>query len=278
MDIAAQLNLAMAFVEEKICEDIHLTDIAKATCFSPYHFGRLFCYLTGTTLSDYVRRRKLSLAATELRDSDSKIIDIAVKYGYENPDSFARAFSAQHGMPPSEARESSGMLTLYPPLTFYFHVKGVQEMNWRIEKKNAFKVYGIETQLPADDLGSASEFWDASCADGSRAGLPELHALVGVDGKSETEVPYMICAFLKDDRNPGDYKVREVSAHTWAIFRAEGMPDHGGDACKVPELFGRAHGEWLPTSGYERADGPDMEIYGDGYEEVWIPVVKITKP
>lgn len=276
MDITAQLNHAIAFVEENICEDLSLADIAGATCFSPYHFGRLFCYLTGTTLSEYVRKRKLSLAATDLRETGMKVIDAAVKYGYDSPDSFTRAFSAQHGLTPSEVRAGSGTLKIYPPLSFYFHVKGVQEMNWKIEKKEAFQVYGIETLLSADDLGKASDFWDETHADGSRGSLPEVHALVGHNNKTEGGIPYMIFAFLKDGRDPGSYKVVDVPANTWAIFRSEGMPNHDNDVCKIPELFGRAYSEWLPTSGYERAEGPDLEIYGDHYEEVWIPVRKAS--
>lgn len=147
-------------------------------------------------------------------------------------------------------------------------------MNWRIEKKEAFQVYGIEKLFPADELGKASEFWDESFQDGSRSRLAEPHALVGHNDKSDDTVPYMICSFLKEGSDTEGYKTVDVAAQTWAIFRDEGMPNHDNDVCEIPQLFGRAYSEWLPTSNYERADGPDMEIYGNGYEEVWIPVVK----
>jgi AraC family transcriptional regulator len=144
MDLLTQLNLAMDYIEEHICDDNVLADVSKVTTYSPYHFGRLFCYIAEMPLSEYIRKRKLTLAAMELQSGDVKVIDLAVKYGYDNADSFTRAFVRQHRVTPTAGRQTGVMLKIFPPLTFQIKIKGVQEMNWRIEQKEEFEIFGIE--------------------------------------------------------------------------------------------------------------------------------------
>lgn len=273
MDLISQLNNAINYIEENICDDIALSDISKVTEYSEYHFGRLFYYIVGMPLSEYVRKRKLTLAAIELQGSNVKVIDLAMKYGYESTDSFTRAFAKQHSVTPTSARQMGAILKLFPPLTFQIKIKGVQEMNCRIEQKEAFEVYGVEKIFHSEDLGKVSEFWEECKADGSIENLPETHGIVGYN-QNENKVPYMICAFKKEASNTDGYKVIQVPEFTWAIFHYDGLKDHHDDQCQIPHLFNQAYSEWLPSSGYKKADGPDIEIYGDHFEEVWIPIVK----
>ena len=139
MDILMQLNQAMAYIEAHIDDDLALADVSSVTAYSPYHFGRMFYYIADLPLSEYIRRRKLSLAAMKLQSGSDKVIDLAVMYGYDSADSFARAFMKQHGVTPSVARQPDVSLTIFPPLTFQIKIKGVQAMTASATKKSGFQ-------------------------------------------------------------------------------------------------------------------------------------------
>ena len=289
MDILTQLNRAMEYIEAHIDDDLALGDVAGVTAYSPYHFGRLFYYIADMPLSEYIRKRKLSLAAIQLQSGGAKVIDLAVWYGYDSADSFTRAFVKQHGVTPSGARKAGVNLTIFPPLTFQIKIKGVQAMNWRIEEKEAFEVFGIERIFRNDETGKVPEFWTEchnngeyerlfQAAGGVKAtrGPCVVNAVCGYCEPGENTFPYMLCALLKDGCKTDGFKVVQIPKATWAIFRSEESDTIG---LQIPQLFGRAYSEWLPSSGYDKARGPDMEIYGIAdcgkyYEEVWLPVVK----
>jgi len=282
VDILTQLNRAMTYIEAHIDDDLALADVSSVTAYSPYHFGRLFYYIADLPLSEYIRKRKLSLAALRLQNGNEKVIDLAVMFGYENADSFSRAFVKQHGVTPSAARQSGVNLTIFPPLTFQIKIKGVQAMNWRIEEKEAFEVFGIEKMFNAGESNDVPAFWDESANDGSRvklaervAGLPGPNAICGGTDPKTNTFSYMICFEVEEGLNTDGFKVVSIPKQTWAVFRAD-VNEYGD---KIPELFGRIYSEWFPSSGYEKVEGWDMEIYGvypDGkkYEEVWVPARK----
>lgn len=287
MDLLAQLNRAMNYIEEYISDDIYIDGISKVTNYSPYHFNRIFYYITGMPLSEYIRKRKLTLSAVELQNSDVKVIDLALKYGYESADSFTRAFVKQHGVTPTTARQSGVVLKFFPPLTFQINIKGVQEMNWRIEKKEAFEVFGIERIFPNEETGKIPDFWTECQRNGSYGKLSEdaggerpmqepsknccvINALCGHIETTANEFPYMLFALKNENYKTDGYKIVQVPKTTWAVFRTDGLKDHAN--CQIPSLFQRAYSEWLPSSGYDKTNGPDMEIYGEDFEEVWIPV------
>ena len=293
MDLLTQLNCAMDFVEEHICDDMALADVSTVTAYSEYHFRRLFYYIAELPLSEYIRKRKLSLAAMDLQSGGDKVIDLAVKYGYDSADSFTRAFVKQHGVTPTTARQSGVALKIFPPSTFQIKIKGVQEMNWRIEQKEAFEVFGIERIFSNDETNKVPGFWTECHQNGSYeklfddAGgvqLPQgefrgvclINAVCGYCEPGENTFPYMICALKKDGCKTDGYKVAQIPAATWAVFRSEESDSIG---LQIPQLFNRAYSEWLPSSGYDKALGPDIEIYGVAdsgkyFEEVWIPAKK----
>ena len=292
MELLTQLNRAMDHIEEHICDDMRLADVSSVTDYSEYHFCRLFYYIAGMPLSEYIRRRKLSLAAMDLQGGRDRVIDLAVKYGYDSADSFTRAFARQHGVTPTAARNHGVSLTIFPPITFQIKIKGVQEMNWRIESKGSFEVFGIERIFGNDETAKVPDFWTECINNGSyeklfhdaggegsplngRKGACIVNAVCGYE-PGENFFPYMICAVKKDGCNTDGYKTVHVPAAVWAVFRGE---ESGKMGAQIPELFNRAYSEWLPSSGYDKAAGPDMEIYGvaEGgkyFEEVWIPVKK----
>ena len=144
MDLLKNMNRALHYIEENLTNDINFREVVKLALCSEYHFKRMFSFLAGITLSEYIRRRRLTLAAFELKDKNVKVIDIAIKYRYNSPDSFARAFQNLHGISPSEAKKVGRSLKAYPPMTFQLSIKGGDEMNSRIEEKDAFRKVGIK--------------------------------------------------------------------------------------------------------------------------------------
>jgi AraC family transcriptional regulator len=288
MDILNQLNRAMTYIEEHIDDDMALEDVSSVTAYSPYHFGRLFYYIADMPLSEYIRKRKLSLAAMKLQSGCEKVIDLAVMYGYDSADSFTRAFVKQHGVTPSQARQPGVNLTIFPPLTFQIKIEGVQAMNWRIEEREAFEVFGLEKIFGNDETDLVPGFWTECHQNGS---YERLYQAAGAkpdkDGRCcinavccyrepGEDFPYMICALRKPDSDITGFKTAQVPKNTWAVFRSDETENIGHE---IPKLFQRAYSEWLPSSGYEKVNGPDMEIYGVGsggkfWEEVWIPVKK----
>jgi len=145
MDWLTKMNEALDYIENNLTDDIDLTIVAQKACCSSYNFQRMFSFITDIPLAEYIRRRRLTQAALELQNSNAKVIDIAIKYGYDSPVSFSRAFNNIHGITPNEAKQAGVELKAYPKISFHISIKGGQEMNYRIEAKEAFDVFGIET-------------------------------------------------------------------------------------------------------------------------------------
>jgi len=290
MDILTQLNRAMAYIETHIDDDIALASVSSVTTYSSYHFGRLFYYIANMPLSEYIRKRKLSLAAMKLQCGCDKVIDLAVTYGYDNADSFTRAFAKQHGVTPSNARQPGVNLTIYPPLTFQIIIKGVQSMNWRIEEREAFEVFGIERIFKYDENDKVPGFWDENFANGeyerlftaagaknSEDGKHCIGAACGYFEPDGDSFPYIICALKTPDSDTAGFRTAHIPKFTWAVFRSEASEHMGTE---ILNLYNKAHSEWLPSSGYDKVAGPDMEVYYDApggkyFQEVWIPVKRM---
>ena len=129
MEWMHQLNQAIAYIEDHLTEEIDYRQLGKIACCSAYHFQRMFTYMAGVPLSEYIRRRKMSLAAVDIQGSGEKIVDIALKYGYHSPTAFNRAFQSIHGAAPSAVRNEGASIKSFPPLHFKLIVKGAEEMN-----------------------------------------------------------------------------------------------------------------------------------------------------
>ncbi|MPW27218.1 helix-turn-helix domain-containing protein [Alkalibaculum sp. M08DMB] len=136
MDSLQKMNEALSYIEDNITDEIDYKEIARLALCTEYHFQRMFSFLAGVTLAEYVRHRRLTLAAFEINNSNVRIIDIAVKYGYSSADSFTRAFQNLHGITPTEARENGKSLKAYPRMIFQLTIIGGSEMNYRIEQKD----------------------------------------------------------------------------------------------------------------------------------------------
>lgn len=289
MDSLEKMNEALNYVEKNLTEDIDFKEVARLAFCSEYHFQRMFSFLAGITLSEYIRRRRLTLAAFELNNSSIRIIDVAIKYGYSSPDSFTRAFQGLHGITPSEARNNGQSLKAYPRMTFQLSIKGGSEMNYRIEEKEAFRIVGIKKRVPIIFHGVNPEIasmWESLNAEtiGTLKALSNVEPL-GIlsastnfsEGRMEEKGEldhYIGVATTKEC--PESLTQLDVSASTWAVFEAVGpFPD------TLQNVWGRIYSEWFPSSNYEQTEGPEIlwnehkDVTSPTFKsEIWIPVLK----
>lgn len=298
MDWLTRMNRALDYIETNLSGEINLTKIASQACCSSYQFQRMFSFITDVTLAEYIRRRRLTLAAIDLLNSDTKVIDIAIKYGYDSPVSFARAFQSMHGVNPTTARQEGVALKAYPRLSFLISIRGVEAMNYRIETKESFQVFGIErvfqTSGDGDGPTTPGGLWQQSHANGeverltSNAGelpvylskdLYKVHAVCSYRKTENDTFPYMLCSFKSDSSKTDGYLEITIPSHTWAIFPSALFTwDQFNDS--IESLYHRFYSEWLPTAGYEQVDGMEFEVYGGrnglNYVELWFAVRKTS--
>ncbi|MFS0725275.1 AraC family transcriptional regulator [Paenibacillus sp. 1P07SE] len=284
MEWLKRMTDALDYIEAKITEPLPMEDIAKAACSSTFHFQRMFRMLSGVTIGDYVRQRRLTLAAQELAVQQAKVIDVALKYGYETPEAFAKAFRKAHGITPSAAREPGARLKARPRLSFHLSLRGDQDMDYRIVTREAFTVTGkrfVTNCKDGENNRDIPKFWTACNADGTSDRLVELgggaHDLLGICAdmnQEDGEFSYWIA--VEADRPEEGLSTREIPAATWAVFTAIGpMPG------AIQEVWQRIFQEWFPATGYEHTGGPEFELYppgdpmGEDYRtEIWVPVQK----
>ena len=280
MEWILRLNETINYIEQHLTEVIDYSELAKMACCSSFHYQRMFAYMAGVPLSEYIRRRRMSRAVIDLQNGE-KIIDIALKYGYSSPTSFNRAFQGIHGIAPSMAKESGIALKSFLPICFKITIQGVEEMNFRIEQKEAFRIAGISKPLDTEienNFKEIPQMWNKVISDGTIGKLTSLmnNAPMGVLGVSvcnENEPWRYYIAVSTIAPDVGDFEEYIIPAATWAIFSGEGM------GISIQELEKRIFTEWLPTSGYEYGDAADIEVYLDPDPqntkyEVWVPVIK----
>lgn len=281
MQWVERLNQTINYIEEHLAKEISYDELAQIACCSTYHFQRMFTYMAGISLSEYIRRRRMSLAAQDICNGDKKIIDVGLKYGYTSPTAFNRAFQSIHGVAPSAIKKEGTMMKVYPPISFKVTVKGVAEMNYRIEEKVEFRVIGISEPLDKNienNFKAVPQMWQKAAMDGTIAKLASMMnrqpmGLLGVSVcNNDEEWRYFIAVSSSEsvDKTLEEYI---VPASTWAIFTGAGTSQ------SIQELEQRIITEWLPSSGYEYANAPDIEVYlnpdpNNAQYEVWIPVIK----
>jgi AraC family transcriptional regulator len=283
MEWLDRMNNAVDYIELNLAEEISYDKLAQIACCSTYHFQRMFSFITGVPLSEYIRRRRLTLAAFELQTSNIKVIDVAIKYGYESPEAFSRAFKNLHGIMPMSARDIGVSLKAFPKMTFSISIKGVSEMNYRIEQKEAFEVFGIYGNIRSDmkeAFVDVPQFCKQCDENGTVDRMNELlgrfhdtYLNAALYDYNDSGFKYMICYFTpKSIPISSEYAKLHVSAHTWAIFSNQN--------CEIQSLWSRIYSEWFPTSEYEQDKGPTFEMYygqashGNGFAEIWVPVKK----
>lgn len=284
MDWIKGMQKAINYIEDNLMGKINYDEVAKCAFSSEFHFQRVFSIMCGYTIGEYVRNRRLTLAGNELSTSDIKVIDVALKYGYDSPDSFTKAFTRFHGITPSSARKNGASLKSFSRLSIKLILEGGSIMKYRIEEKESMAFVGYKKKFQgalSERSKQEEEFWLSTRE--QQEGLKNI--------RSEQEVWYDInmnitdegydhyIAVKSDCEITEAYEKIEIPKLTYAIFET--------DRSKYPtsvfmDLRKRVISEWLPSSDYVLAEGPEITVNhwfknpnSQGrYIELWIPVEK----
>lgn len=282
------IQRAIDYVEANITEDINYEEVAKQAYSSVFHFQRVFGILCGFSLGDYIRMRRLSLAGEELSNGNAKVIDVAMKYGYDTPESFSRAFTRFHSISPSEAKHG-GNVKIFTPLSVKLTLTGGSKMDYRIVKRDSFQVVCKRKKVGKPQAANATrditEMWQTCGADGTMEKLvgcmpknPVMKGLLGICFSSELDAkqfPYGIGVEYGGGKVADGLELVTIPANTYAVFKSKGkMPD------AFIDTYNRIVTEFFPQSlKYEYAENIEFEVYSSAdtqnpnYEcEIWIAV------
>ncbi len=270
------------YIEDHLETSLQVKDIAGIAIVSPFYYQRMFSMLTNMSVQEYIRKRRMTLAANLLISSDIKIIDLAFKYGYESSEAFSRAFKSVHDASPTAVRQGKVAIKAFLKLTIQVSLKGDVAMNYKIEKKPSFDFYGITrrfTTVNGENFKKIPLFWQESMQDGSYDKMIDkcseescLGVCMPMNPDEDVEFDYLIGAFGK----PGDERFDEhtVPEAEWAVFLLEG-PMHS----VLQDTWKRIFSEWFPTTGFRHANLPEFEVYlggdvnaADYKMEIWIPI------
>lgn len=283
MEWLQQLDQAIEYIEDNLAGDISYDKAAQIACCSTHHFQRMFSYIAGISLSEYIRHRRMSAAAFDLQRDNARVSEIAAKYGYRSPTAFTRAFQCIHGVPPSAVRTKNPYLATYPRLRFQITVTGEEEMKYRIEDKRPIRAVGVKKRLETDmekNFQTVPDFWrDTKSSKTFSHILARMNQYPeGVLGVTDDQGPdhyYYYIGVSSDLPVPDNMELCEVPAQTWAVFPCTGP---ARTACQ--DAYRRFYMQWLPVSGYAYA-GFDIEVYPAGdpdaphYQfELWLSITK----
>ncbi|WP_250816180.1 AraC family transcriptional regulator [Clostridium swellfunianum] len=289
MNFIQNLQRAIDYMEEYILEPITYEDVAKHVYMSSYHFHRTFSLVTGITANEYIRTRRLSMAGQEISISDEKVIDIALKYGYDSPESFTKAFTRFHGITPNAARRAGMKLKSFNRLIIKIKLEGGTVMDYRIEKREAFKLLAKVKKFRNESISEEGnteipDFWK-ECGDNGTFDIlkqntnrNDIYGACAPISKESTQFDYGIGVEFSIGNVPEGYTIWEVKPTLWAVFKCI-----GDTADCIGETWEKIFSEFLPGSEYSMLDDTDFELYSednkaDCFCEIWIPVEKKKHP
>lgn len=269
---------AIEYIEENLTEELDIQDIAEKACVSAFHFQRIFYILCGFTVGEYIRNRRLSIAAEELSKSDAKVIDVAMKYGYDSPDSFTRAFTKFHGISPSAAKLKGAKLKSFVRIRIKLTLEGGTMLEYKIVEKAQFTVMGkVRTFDIETSYDEVPKFWKEHMESGYNKIVCGMYGIcMDNDGK---KFDYLIADnYLPWNEVPEGYVTRVIPAGTWAVF-----PCRGPLPKSIQDVNTKIWSEWLPScKEYKLAGNYNIEMYTppqgnpeDYYCEIWVPVERI---
>jgi AraC family transcriptional regulator len=292
LDYFDRVQESIEFIENHITEEMELEDIAKRAYCSLFHFHRIFQALVGDSIKEYIRKRRLSLAGRELAISNVKVIDTALKYRYETPEAFTKAFKKFHGTSPLLCRKSGSFKFREKAFVHIFQSKlleGGLTMNYKIVEKDSFKIIGRELRIRndnGDNFKLIPGFWDQCKNEGVWEELMKLpRVLINDEGAclgmcmdfdGINTFSYLICVEVSNiDFVPEKMVAKTIPAQKYAVFTAKGKM-----AESIQQTWKDIYQEWFPSSGYERTSGPDFELYDKRSEandentevDIYIPI------
>lgn len=276
MDILKRFNDAIKYLEANIRDEINMDELSQIACVTKDSFIRFFSYMSGMTLSEYIRRRRLSLAAYELRNSQIKVIDTAVKYGYNSADAFTKAFVKQHGILPTQARDWRQPIKIYPPVSFHMIIKGAEEMTFRMMETEPINLRGLSKDFSGDAAARFEQehiMWaleQDEYLERVSVKIPGIWYGIWDNGTYWIAKP-------ENEANTTATNPLTVPAGTYAVFTTECGGFAGDELPKLRELI---FDSWLPDSGYTVANDYEIEVYhlcpnkekGKRHYEIWIPI------
>ena len=295
MEWIASIQQAIAYMEEHILDEINYEDVARQVHISSYEFHRAFSFLSGMTANTYIRNRRLSLAGKEIMETDAKITDIALKYGYETSESFTKAFTRFHGVAPKYARDTNARLVLFNPLVIKITVEGGKSMDYRIVQTKEQKFIAITRSFRNENINDEGnheipDFW-GECHEKNLLepirklrpkGKRDLYGLCEPALKEQEYFDYGIGILIDSETQDFDvqkmeeqgYRIWDVKPGTYVVFDCIG---EDGDC--ISAMWEKFYKEFLPQMGYESEEVVDYEIYyekpkQDLFCELWIPVKK----
>ena len=284
MEWMAIIGNSIQYMEEHITEDITVEDVAKEVGVSSFYFQKGFAMLCGYTVSEYIRNRRLALAGNDLLVTDEKIIDIAMKYGYDSPDSFTKAFTRFHGVTPTSVRRDEVLLKSFAPLKIKISLEGGYLMDYKIVKKEAFTVIANAKTFPYEGAKETiPQFWQEHFQSGKGAVVCGWYG-INIDLEMGQEnFEYLIADPYNPQKEvPEGFVTKTIPAFDWAVF-----PCKGAMPTALQDVNTKIYTEWLPAlKEYEFAAGYCVEYYDDPtkyekgtqdenyYCEIWIPVKK----
>ena len=280
-----ELNQVVDYIEDHLTEDLSLEMISEYAGVSDYHFRKIFLYLSGMTLSEYIKSRRLSEASMDLLHGET-VTDVALKYGYQSMDGFTRAFKKWSGLLPSDVTKK-GISKSFPKISFRISVRGGMNMEFRIEEKPAFNLVGVSRRVPMQFEGVNNEIVKLaqSITDEQRK---EMHSLRNIEPREIVNASYesdtnflreegylthLIGVLTTEDEESDLLDKVPVPAYTWAVF-----PNEGPFPSTLQNTMAKVYSEWLPSSNYEVMNAPTFsftkmnENKDYAYSEVWIPV------
>ncbi|MDL2218105.1 AraC family transcriptional regulator [Christensenellaceae bacterium OttesenSCG-928-M15] len=282
-----QMNEALVYMEENLTNEIDFEHVARIAGCSQYHFRRMFSYLAGMPLGEYIRCRKLSVAGELLRGG-SKVIDCAVLLGYESADAFSKAFQGMHGIPPSEAKRSKATLKAFPPMSFQLTIRGGMRMEYRIVHNSPFRIVGYKKRITLQFEGVNKQM-DTLVQKPTPESIRELKGLCNIEPSGMLSVSANFSERTTEGTEldqyigvattlpaPDGYDVLEVDEADWAVFTVVGPFPKA-----MQDTWARIYAEWLPSSEYQLTGGPELLWHEspdltkpDCKSEIWIPVSK----
>jgi AraC family transcriptional regulator len=285
MEMIKSLQQGIRYMENHLLDPITYQDVAKHLHLSNYHFHKTFSLVTGLTVGEYLRNRRLSLAGEELAMSTEKVLNVALKYGYETPESFTKAFTRFHGVSPRVLRDTGGELKQFNPLLIKISIEGGRAMDYRLEKREGFQLLTKVREFSNDnsfetDNNEIAKFWEESQQDGTFKTLHQnslkgdMYGVCGPIAKESDRFRYGIGVLGGSKEVPAGFEIWEVEPTLWAVFKCIGE-----DPGCIGKTWERIFKEFLPGSEYQMLEQTDFELYSDDLDEgcfceIWIPVEK----
>lgn len=284
MEWLKKLGDAIDYIENNLDKEISYDEAARIANCSSYYFQRIFSYVSGIPLAEYIRRRKMTQAAFELQRTESKVIDVALKYGYSSPTSFNRAFQRVHGITPIAAKSKGCRLCAYPSIQFTVKVSGGSAMQYHIEEKESIRIVGIRMPLVENaeqNMRNIPLFWEKALSENRIDKMAQYsngnpNGVLGVSVYHNPKNIYYYIAVSSDTEISEGMVEYIIPNAMWVIFENDGIFKED-----VQSVFHRFFTEFLPFSGYEYAKLPDVEVYPIiqespqvGHSEVWFAIKK----